>query len=141
MPHSVDEAMHRAEHLERKAHDAIPEFRLEEAVGCLREALAIREAYQGKPHPDLIWTLSLWIYALCWKHRSESALEAARLGERRLTLRRTALAGAPDELAHSLRELIDLYTFEYDVLDTGRVDELRGELAAFPEAGGAQREA
>lgn len=25
--------------LERKAHDAIPEFRLEEAVGCLREAL------------------------------------------------------------------------------------------------------
>jgi hypothetical protein len=37
--------------------------------------------------------------------------------------------------------LIGLYTFEYDVLDTGRVDELRRELAAFPEAGGAQREA
>jgi len=133
--------MRRAEQLERKAHDAIPEFRLEEAVGCLREALAIREAYEGKAHPDLIWTLSLWIYALGRKHRAESALEAARLGERRLALRRTALASATDELAHSLRELIGLYTFEYDVLDTGRVEELRRELAALPAAGGAQREA
>ena len=75
--------------------------------GRLREALAIREAYQGEAHPDLIWTLSLWIYALGWKHRPESALEAALLGERRLALRRAALAGAPDELAHSLQELID----------------------------------
>ena len=83
----------------------------------------------------------LWIYALRRKHRPESALEAARLGERRLALRRTALAGAPDELAHSLRELIDIYTFEDHVLDTRRVDELRRELAAFLEAGGAQREA
>jgi len=141
MPRSVDEAVQRAERLEREARDAIPEYRLEDAIGRLREALAIREAYQGEAHPDLIWTLSLWIYALSWKHRSESALEAARLGERRLMLRRTALADAPDELAHSLRELIDLYTFEYDVLDTGRVNELRGELAAFLEAGGAQREA
>jgi len=107
----------------------------------LREALAIREAYHGEAHPDLIWTLSLWIYALRRKHRPESALEAARLGERRLALRRTALAGAPDELAHSLRELIDIYTFEDHVLDTRRVDELRRELAAFLEAGGAQREA
>jgi hypothetical protein len=141
MPHSVDEATQIAELLERKAHDAIPEFRLEEAVGRLREALAIREAYQGEAHPDLIWTLSLWIYALGRKHRPESALEAARLGERCLALQRTALAGAPDELAHSLRKLIGLYTFEYDVLDTGRVDELRRELAAFPEVGGAQQEA
>ena len=141
MPHSADEAMQRAEQLERKAHQAIPEFRLDEAVGCLREALAMREAYQGQAHPDLIWTLSLWIYALGREHRPESALEAARLGERRLALRRTALASAPDELAHSLRELIGLYTFEYDVLDTGRVEELRRELATFPEAGGAQREA
>jgi hypothetical protein len=46
---------HRAEQLEQKAHDATPEYRLEEAVGCLREALAIREAHRGKPHPDLIW--------------------------------------------------------------------------------------
>jgi hypothetical protein len=141
MPHSSDEAVQGAERLERAALDATPEFRLEDAVGLLREALAIREAYQGEAHPDLIWTLSLWIYALRRKHHPESALEAARLGERRLALRRTALAGAPDELAHSLRELIDLYTFEYDVLDTGRVEELRRELAASPEAGGAQREA
>jgi len=143
MPHSVDEAKQIAEQLEREAHDQIVEesHRLEEAVKLLRGVLAIREAYQGEAHPDLIWTLSLWIYALGRKHRPESALEAARLGERRLALRRTALAGAPDELAHSFRELIDLYTFEYDVLDTARVDELRGELAAFLGAGGAQREA
>jgi len=132
-----------AEQLEREAHDQIVEksHRLEEAVKLLRGALAIREAYQGEAQPDLIWTLSLWIYALGRKHRPESALEAARLGERRLALRRPALASTPDELAHSLRELIGLYTFEYDVLDTGRVEELRRELAAFPEAGGAQREA
>ena len=84
MPHSIDEAAQRAERLEREAHNAIPEYRLEEAVGLLREALAIREACQGEAHPDLIWTLSLWIYALCQNHRPESALEAARLGERRL---------------------------------------------------------
>ena len=141
MSHSADDAVQKAERLERKAHEAIPEFRLEEAVGLLGEALAIREANQGETHWDLIWTLSLWIYALGRMHRPEGALEAARLGERRLALRRTALAGAPDELKHSLRELIDLYTFEYDVLDTGRVEELRRELAAFREAGGAQREA
>jgi len=141
MPHSAEEAPQRAERQERAAHDAIPEFRLKEAVGLLREALAIREACQGDAHPDLIWTLSLWIEALRREHRPESALEAARLGERRLALRRTALAGAPDELAHSLRALIELYTFEYDVLDTRRVDELRLELAAFPKAGGAQQEA
>ena len=125
-----------------EAHDAIAEFSLEvDALRLVREALAIRAASQGEGHPDLIWTLSLWIEALRRKHRPESALEAARLGERRLALRRTALAGAPDELEHSLRELIDLYTFEYNVLDTGRVEELRRELAAFPEAGGGQWEA
>ena len=141
MPGSVDEAVQRAEQLEREAHEEVPKFfRLEEAVGGLREALAIREAYQGEAHPDLIWTLSLWIYALGWKHRPESALEAAHLGERRLALRRTALVGAPDELAHSLQELIDLYTFEHDVLDTGRVDELRRELASLAEAGGSGQE-
>ena len=140
MSHSADEGVQRAERLEREAHDATAEFCLEDAVGRLREALAIREDFQGETHPDLIWTLSLWIYALRRKHRPESALDAARLGERRLALRRTALVGAPDELAHSLRELIDVYTFEYDVLDTNRVDELRRELAAFPDTGGAQRE-
>src|SRR5260370_2267755 len=132
MSHSIDEAMRRAEQLEREAHDAIPTFRLEDAFGLLREALAIREAYQGEAHPDLIWTLSLWIHALRWKHRPASALEAAHLGERRLALRRTALAGAPDELAYSLRELMDLYTFEGDVIDMRRVDELRHEVVALP---------
>ena len=141
MPHSVDEAAQRAELLERKAHDAIEELHLKDAVGLLGAALAIREAYQGEAHPDLIWTLSLWIYALRREHRPESALEAARLGERRLLLRRTALAGAPDELVHSLRALIDIYTFEGQVLDAHRVDELWHDLAAFPAAGRAQGEA
>lgn len=142
MSGSVDEAVQRAEQLEREAREEIPKFfRLEEAVGCLREALAIREAYQGEAHPDLIWTLSLWIYAMRWEHQPESALEAAHLGERRLALRRTALVGAPDELAHSLQELIDLYTFERDVLDRGRVEELRRELALLAEAGGSGQEA
>jgi len=141
MLHSADEAVQRAEQLEREAHDAIAEFSLEDALRLVREALAIREASQGDGHPDLIWTLSLWIEALGRKHRPESALEAARLGERRLALRRTALAGAPDELEHSLRELIDLYTFEDDVFDANRVDELRRELAALPEGGGATQEA
>jgi hypothetical protein len=111
MPHSSDEAVLSAERMERAAHDATPEFRLEDAVGLLREGLAIREAYQGEAHPDLIWTQSLWIEALRRKHQPESAREAAHIGERRLALRRAALAGAPDELAYSLRELMDLYTF------------------------------
>ena len=65
MPHSVDEAAQIAEQLEREAHDQIVEnhHRLDEVVKLLREALAIREAYQGEAHPDLICTLSLWIYA------------------------------------------------------------------------------
>jgi hypothetical protein len=137
---SEEEAAKRAERLEREAHYAIAEFSLEDAVRLVREALAIREASQGEGHPDLIWTLSLWIEALRRKHQPESAREAARIGERRLALRRIALAGAPDELAFSLRELIILYTVEGEVFDTCRVDKLQRELAAFPEAGGAQLE-
>jgi hypothetical protein len=103
MSHGADEAVQRAEQLEREAHDAIAEFSLEDAFRLVREALAIGEACQGEGHPDLIWTLSLWIEALGRKHRLESALEAARLGERRLALRRTALAGARvDELRREL---------------------------------------
>src|SRR5215510_14795103 len=128
MPHSVEaEAAQKAERLERDAEDAIAEGRREHGIRLAREALAIRQAFQGEGHRDLIWPLSLCIEVL--RRDPDSALEAARLGERRLALRRAALAGAPDELACSLRELMDLYTFEYDVLDTRRVDELRRELA------------
>jgi hypothetical protein len=137
---SKDHPEERAERLERKAHDAIAGCRPEDAITILREALAIRQAIQGEGHPDVIWTLSLWIEALRRQHRVESALEAAHLGERRLALRRAMLAGAPDELACSLRELMDLYTFECDVLDTRRVDELDLELAAaLSQAGGAEQ--
>jgi hypothetical protein len=61
------------------------------------------------------------------------------LGERRLALRRAALVSAPDELACSLRELVDLYTFECDVLDPHRVEELHRELDALPEGAGPGR--
>ena len=140
MPHSVEvEAAPKAERLERDAGDAIAEGRREHGIMLAREALAIRQAFQFEGHQDLIWPLSLCIEVL--RRNPDSALEAARLGERRLALRRVALAGAPDELACSLRELMDLYMFEGRVpLDARRVDELRHELAAFPEAGGAQRE-
>lgn len=130
-----EEAKERAERLEQEARDAIAGRRREDGIRLAREALAIRQAFQGEGHPDLIWPLSLCIEVL--RRGPDRALEAARLGERRLALRRTALAGAPDELACSLRELIDLYTCEYRVLDPRRVDELRRELAALPEAGGA----
>jgi hypothetical protein len=132
-----EEVEERAERLEREAQDAIAGFRVEDGIRLAGEALAIRQALQGEGHRDLIWPLSLWIEALRRKHHPDSALEAARLGERRLALRRVALAGAPNELACSLRELMDLYTFEYDALDPRRVDELRRELAALPETGGA----
>lgn len=45
---SEEEAAERAEQLERKAHDAIAEFNLEDGIRLLREALAIREASQGE---------------------------------------------------------------------------------------------
>ena len=97
MPQSdEDEAEKRAERLEREAHDAI-EFRPEDAIRLLREALAIREAAQGDGHPDLIWTLSLWIEALRWKHHPEArwrlpawASGASHCGGRRSPALRTS---------------------------------------------------
>jgi len=141
MPHSVEvEAAQKAERLERDAKDAIAEGRHEHGIRLAREALVIRQAFQGEGHRDLIWPLSLCIEVL--RRNPDSALEAARLGERRLALRRAALAGAPDELACSLRELMDLYMFEGRVLlDARRVDELRRELAALEEAGGSGQKA
>jgi len=133
-----EEVKERAERLEREARDAIAGRRREDGIRLAREALAIRQAFQGEGHRDLIWPLSLCIEVL--RRDPDSALEAARLGERRLALRRVALAGAPDELACSVRELMDLYTFENDSLDPRRVDELRSELAARPDTGGAGQE-
>jgi len=137
MPHSVEvEAAQKAERLEREAGDAIAEGRREHGIRLAREALETRQAFQGEGHRDLIWPLSLCIEVL--RRNPDSALEAARLGERRLAMRRAALASAPDELACSLRELMDLYRFEGRVLlDARRVDELRRELAALPETDGA----
>ena len=137
---ATEDAEERAAGLEREAEDAIAGSRLEDGIRLAGEALATRQAFQGEGHRDLIWPLSLWIEALRWMHHADSALEAARLGERRLALRRVALAGAPDELACSVRELMDLYTFENDSLDPRRADELRCELAARADTGGAGQE-
>ena len=136
---ATEDAEERAERLEREAEDAIAGgFRLEDGIRLAGEALATRQAVQGDGHRDLIWPLSLWIEALGWMLDADSAMEAARLGERRLALRRVALADAPDELARSVRELMDLY--KKNSLDPRRVDELRRELAARPDMGGAGQE-
>ena len=50
MSHSADEAVQRAERLEREAHDAIAEFSLDDALRLVREAHAIREVSQGEEH-------------------------------------------------------------------------------------------
>ncbi len=60
------------------------------------------------------------------------------MGERRLELRKVALAGAPDELGFSVRELMDLYTFKNEPLDPRRVEELRGELAGRTDGAGQE---
>ena len=135
---ATEDAEERAERLEREAEDAIGRFRLEDGIRLAGEGLATRQAVQSEGHRDLIWPLSLWIEALSWMLDADSAMEAARLGERRLALRRVALAGAPDELARSVRELMDLY--KNNSLDPRRVDELRRELAARGDMGGAEQE-
>jgi hypothetical protein len=136
---ATEDAEERAERLEREAEDTIAGgFRLEDGIRLAGEALATRQAFQGDGHRDLIWPLSLWIDALGWMLDADSAMEAARLGERRLALRRVALADAPDELARSVRELMDLY--KNNSLDPRRVDELRRELASQPDTGEAGQE-
>ena len=122
-----EDAEERATRLEREAEDAIAgRFCLEDGIRLASEALAIRQAFQGEEHRDLIWPLSLWIEALRCLPGARNAMEAARLGERRLALRKVALAGAPDELGFSVRELMDLYTFKNEPLDPRRVEELAG---------------
>jgi hypothetical protein len=134
---ATEDAEERAKRLEREAEDAIAgRFCLEDGIRLAGEALATRQAVQGEGHQDLIWPLSLWIEALRCLPGARNAMEAARLGERRLVLRRVALAGAPDELACSVRELMDLYTFENEPLDPRRVEQLRGELAGRTDGAG-----
>lgn len=134
-----EDAEERATQLEREAEDAISgEVRLEDGIRLASEALSIRQAFQGEDHPDLIWPLSLWIEAVRYLPGVRHAREAARLGERRLALRKVALAGAPEELASSVRELIDLYTFENEPLDPSRAEELRRELAGGADGAGQE---
>jgi hypothetical protein len=100
----------------------------EEALARVEKALALREAAQGPEHSDVIWPLSLKIAVLRMEHEPEVTLEAARVGERRLALRRAALRDSPAELLESLRELVHLYTFEDEILDPARVGALEGEI-------------
>lgn len=116
-----------ADELEAQARDATAQDAPQKALALLSEAMARRVATQGPDHPDLIWTLSLTIDAHLRQHAPENAAEAARLGERRLTLRRPLLAEAPRELAESLRELARLYVFEDDPFDADRRRALEAE--------------
>jgi hypothetical protein len=58
MPRRAEvEAAQNAERLERDAGDAIAEGRHEHGIRLIREALAIRQAFQGEGRRDLIWPL------------------------------------------------------------------------------------
>ncbi|MCI4666033.1 MAG: hypothetical protein MRY74_15060 [Neomegalonema sp.] len=120
-----------ADHLEAAARTEIEASRLDDALEKLGMALALREQTQGAEHPDLIWTLSLMIQALSARHTRADAREAARLGERRLLLRRSALADAPAEIALSLLELAYCYEFEDEPFDPERIRALRSEARAM----------
>jgi hypothetical protein len=100
----------------------------QDALARIESALVQREAAQGPLHSDLIWALSLKIEILRLEHSREATREAANVGERRLALRRLALRDAPEELLISLRELSQLYTFEYEALDPARVKALEDEI-------------
>ena len=99
-----------------------------DALAQVERALTLREASQGPEHSDLIWPLSLKIELLRIHHAPDASLEAAQVGERRLALQRLALRDAPSELLRSLRELAELYVFEYELLDPARVKALEAEI-------------
>lgn len=134
-----EDAEERATRMERDAETAIAgRVYLRDGIRLAGEALAIRIAFQGEEHRDLIWPLSLWIEALRCLCTVGDALEAVRLGEQRLALRKVALAGAPDELAFSIRELMDLYIFKNEPLNPPRVEELRAELTGLTNGAGQE---
>jgi hypothetical protein len=100
---TLDDSGTDADSLERRAWQVLGE-RSGETAQLLGRALRIREQAQGRDHPDIIWTLSLWIEALRLEHSLAAARSAAELGERRLALKRKVLAGVPEELAHAIAE-------------------------------------
>jgi len=125
----------KAEQLERDAWAESYRFN-PASMDALKEAIAIREQAQGPDHPDLIWPLELLVREIRTRHSVTSTEEAAKVGERVLSLRRRVLADAPGELVHAIARLIRLYTFEDDVLDPARVRELEDEQAQLERAVG-----
>src|SRR5262249_2746069 len=112
-----EDAEERATRLEREAEDAIAgRFCLEDGIRLASEAFAIRQAFQGEEHQDLIWPLSLWIEALRCLPGARNAMEAARLGERRLAPREGGLARGPDEPGVSGAGVAVTYTFGKETL-------------------------
>lgn len=85
---------------------------------------------------DAIWALSLKIHLLARRQDIDAAREAAAVGERRLILRRTALAAHRDELARSLRELAAIYSFEGESFAPERARSLESEAMAIEGARG-----
>jgi hypothetical protein len=98
------------------------------------DLIRARESNPGGARDDLIWALSLKIQQICKVHAPEATRAAAEIGERRLELRRAALRDCPDELAHSLRELAALYSFEGEPFDPDRARSLIAEAAALEGA-------
>jgi hypothetical protein len=128
----------RAEEIESQVWDRILDEReydrdLPDLVDAL---IRMRGSEDTDVLDDAIWPLSLKIHVLLARHDIEAAREAAALGERRLALRRAALAAHPDELAHSLRELAALYSFELESFSPERARSLEYEAAAIESGGG-----
>lgn len=113
------------------SHRALFGASLEVALAEVDHAIALREHSTGPEDVSLIWPLSLKIELLGIGHREELTAQRAALGERRLRLRRVALAAMPSEIAHSLRELAGLYRFEDVCIDTARCAALVAEAGAL----------
>ncbi len=121
--------------IEDEARSALANHDLDLALQLVDQAIAMREDAQGPDDPDLIWSLSIKIEALQWRHSRDDTTKAAILGERRLALRRKVLAHAPDELAFSMKELAQLYVFEDDPIEPARIRELEKEAHSLMSKG------
>jgi hypothetical protein len=131
----------RADEIESQVWDRVLEGReYDRDLPDLLDALIRVRGSEDRGVPDdAIWALSLKIHVLLMHHDIEAAREAAALGERRLALRRAVLAGHPEELACSLRELAALYSFELEGFSPERARALEDEAAAIEGGGGKVR--
>jgi hypothetical protein len=105
-------------------------------IVAIEDLIRLREEASGDAPDDLIWALSLKIHLLLGTHTIDAAREAAKVGERRLELRRSTLRAHSDELARSLRELSLLYSFENESFAPDRARSLDEEARTLEAAWG-----